>query len=409
MRGLLSKRKIGDSSYPKQFWLLFWGVFINRISSSMIWPFLTVYMSQILDVPLTIVALLLTLRAVFSFLSTAIVSPIMDKFGRKGAMVFSLLASIIVFMGMAQGTSSLLFWAILSAGHGVVLPIFNIGVQTMVADSIPKEKRSTAYALIRTVSNAGIAIGPVLGGLLAIISFSFIFYGISVVYFVLAILVGLLIQETKPESNLVTDAQSSGYGFILRDHTFLIFIMGFFVLAMAFANMFTLLPVYLSDNFAMGAREYSLTLSVNAAMVVFFQYAVTKFSARYKPYTVLTVGAAMYTLGLLSVIFGVTLSHFLLSMAIVTFGELLVMPTASTLVADIAPDNMRARYLGILSLGWPIGAGFGPVIGGLLNDNIAPVAIWYGSGVMAMIGMTVFFALARNWRKQQVALQITLQ
>lgn len=405
MRGWLSKRKIDDSNYPKQFWLLFWGVFINRISSSMMWPFLTVYMSQILDVPLTIVTLLLTLRAVFSVISTAIVSPIMDKFGRKGSMVVSLVASIIVFIGMAHGTSSLVFWAILSAAHGAVLPIFNIGVQTMTADIIPKEQRLPAYALIRTVSNAGIAIGPVLGGLLAIISFSFIFYGISAIYLVLTILISIFIQETNPESSEVSQTQSSGYGVVLRDHAFLIFVAAYFVLAMAFANMFTLLPVYLSQNFAMTETQYSLTLSVNAAMVVFFQYAVTKFSARYKPYVVLTIGAAMYAIGLSSVAFGSVLPHFLLSMAIVTLGELLVMPTGSTLVANMAPDNMRARYLGILSLGWPIGAGVGPVIGGILNDNIAPVAIWYGSGIMAAIGMVIFFVLARNWRGQHIALQ----
>jgi MFS family permease len=407
VRGLFLKRKVGDYRYPTQFWLLFGGVFINRISSSMMWPFMTIYMYQILKVPLTTVTLLLTVRAIFSILSTAIVSPIMDTVGRKGAMIFCLFASIGVFLGMAYGSTSLLFWVILIAAQGTVSPIFDIGVEAMTADLIPKDHRSPAYALIRTVSNAGIAIGPVIGGLLAVISFTFIFFSMSGIYLVLAILVILFIQETKPESTETKNDNPSGYGVILRDFNFVMFIAAFFVLTMAFSNMFTLLPLYVSENFGLIEREYSLILSVNAVMVVFLQFFVTRLTSRYQPYTVLTVGGVLYALGIFSVSFGIALPHFMLSMAIITLGELLVMPTASTLVANMSPDNMRARYLGILSLGWPIGAGVGPVIGGILNDNIAPIAIWYAGSLLALVGMTIFFVLSRIRREQRAALQTT--
>jgi MFS family permease len=407
VRDFFRKRKMGDYRYPKQFWLLFGGVFINRASVSMLWPFMTVYMYQTLGVPLTTVTLLLTVSAVFSIFSTAIVSPIMDTFGRKGAMILGLVAAAGVYIAMGYGTTLLLVWAILVAIQGAVSPIFNIGVETMVADLIPKDRRSSAYALIRTMSNAGIAIGPVIGGILAAISFSFIFFTMSAILTLLTVLVIVFIHETKPESDTSTNTHATGYGFILRDQTFLFFIAAYFVLTMAFSNMFSLLPVYLSENFAMSETQYSLTLSINAAMVVFLQFAVTRFANRFSPYVVMTAGAAFYTIGIFSVVFGNILPHFLLSMAIVTLGELLAMPTASTWVANIAPDNMRARYLGILSLGWPIGAGVGPVIGGLLNDHIAPVAIWYGSGVLAMIGTIIFFVLARHWREQRTVIQTT--
>src|SRR5262245_12825695 len=94
VRGLFLKRKVGDYRYPKQFWLLFVGVFISRISSSMMWPFMTIYMYRTLNVPLTTVTLLLTVRAIFSIVSTTIVSPIMDTVGRKGAMLFGLLGLV---------------------------------------------------------------------------------------------------------------------------------------------------------------------------------------------------------------------------------------------------------------------------------------------------------------------------
>lgn len=403
MLGLLDKQKRKNStSYPKQFWLLFWGVFINRISASMIWPFLTIYIYTTFDVPLLIATLLLPVRAITSIISTAIISPIMDTFGRKWVMVIGLIASTFVFAGMAFG-STIWMWVILIGAHGAVIPIFNTGVQTMVADMIPQSNRAPAYALIRMISNAGIAIGPVIGGILAVMSFTLIFLSTAFVYVLLAILVFLFISETMPtiavEQNDTTSS-SKGYGFVLRDIPFMQFILFFFVLVMAYSQVFSLIPVYVSENFGLREAQYSLIFSLNAAIVVLFQYKVTKFTDRYRPYPVITIGAAFYMVGLLSIALGDTLIHFLLSMAIITTGELIIMPTASTLVANLAPDNMRARYMGLLSLGYPVGSGIGPVIGGYLNDAVAPVAIWYGAGTLALIGTIGFAFLATQQRRQ---------
>ena len=116
----------------------------------------------------------------------------------------------------------------------------------------------------------------------------------------------------------------------------------------------------------------------------------------------MTLGAMIYAVGLFSFAFGSELWHFMLSVGIVTIGELIVVPTATTLVANLAPDNMRARYLGLLSLGYPIGSGIGPVIGGFLNDAIAPVAMWYGAGMMAVIGTIGFFVLSHIWNPDKL-------
>ncbi|MEO1288741.1 MAG: MFS transporter [Chloroflexota bacterium] len=398
MFGFIGKRKIGDVRYPREFWLLFWGVFINRVTASMIWPFLTVYMYQTLDVPLTTITLLFPLRAISSIISTAIVSPIMDATGRKGVIIFGLIASGLVFFAMAF-INTLFAWAILITVFGAVLPIYNIGVNTMVADLIPQERRAPAYALIRTVSNAGIAIGPVIGGILAVMSFELVFVMTGLSYLILAVLTVFFIAETIPKNINTTDniLTTGGYGFIFQDLRFLSFMGMYFLILMAYAHMFSLLPVYVSENFGLAENQYSLMITVNAAMVVFLQYIVTKQTEKFADFPVMTFGTLFYVVGLFSFAFGSELWHFMLSVGIVTMGELIVMPTATTLVANLAPDNMRARYLGLLSLGYPIGSGIGPVLGGFLNDAVAPVAMWYGAGTMAAIGAIGFFVLTRIW------------
>lgn len=401
----LSLRWENRTIYPHQFWLLFWGGFFTRASISMIWPFVTVIIRERLEISLTTAALLLTIQSIASLLSTLVVSSIMDKVGRKIPIVLGLLGSALALMGMATA-STYEQWAILMAFYGMFLPVFNIGVNTMVADIVEPDKRSPAYALVRMISNAGIAIGPVMGGMLVtLMSFEAVYYMIAVAYGILTVFVLVMIQETIPdiiESDDSTPHTSKGYGYILRDTVF----MGIFVMFMLvmFGNtqIFVLLPVYSKENFGLVESQYSLLLTINATMVVLFQYAITKFTDRYNPLPVMAVAAALYAIGLGSVAIGYNLPTFAISMIIVTLGELMLMPTALTFIANTAPTELRARYMGIFGLGWPLAAGIGPVIGGFLNDNFSPVAMWVGASSLAWIGAAGFVAIMLYRRRKKV-------
>ncbi len=381
--------------YPRQFWVLFGGVFLNRISASMLWPFLTIYMVQQLDVPLATATLLLSVSAATSLIATTIVGSAMDRLGRKRLMVFSLVTATIVFAGMAEA-KTLALWAILVAIHGAVTPIFSIGVNTMTADIVESKHRAPAYALIRMASNAGVAIGPVIGAILATRSFALMFYITGAAHLILAIFVALILMETLPQNQSdvnTAQPQPMGYGFILKDRLFLGFVVAYLFISMAYTQVFSLMPLYTAENFGLQEHEYSLFLTVNATMVVFMQYGITRITMRYNDFAMIALGAALYMIGTISVGLGSTLTHFIISMVIVTLGELVLTPTATTFIAERAPVQMRARYMSVLSISYPVAAGIGPVIGGYLNDTIAPAAIWYGAGMMAAIGMISFIAM----------------
>jgi MFS family permease len=94
---------------------------------------------------------------------------------------------------------------------------------------------------------------------------------------------------------------------------------------------------------------------------------------------------------------------FWVSMVVMTVGELIQSPTASTYAANRAPEDMRGRYMSLYGLTWPLGAGVGPVLGGWLNDNISPQAIWIGALVIGLLSSTGFalMALAERRRKPE--------
>jgi MFS family permease len=77
-----------------------------------------------------------------------------------------------------------------------------------------------------------------------------------------------------------------------------------------------------------------------------------------------------------------------------TFGELILIPTATTFTANLAPPDMRGRYMSVYNLTWGLAAGVGPLLGGFLNDAVGPRAIWLGGGLIGLLSVAAFAWLA---------------
>ena len=102
----LSRLRSASGMYPRQFWLMFWGMLISTIGTSMIWPFLMIYVSERLHLPLTAVASLMTLNAAMGLVSSFIAGPLIDRVGRKWVMVVSLAGeSALGYLLMSQAAT----------------------------------------------------------------------------------------------------------------------------------------------------------------------------------------------------------------------------------------------------------------------------------------------------------------
>ena len=392
---MLLRLRRATAGYPRQFWLLFWGVLVNSSGSSMVWPFLTIYLRQRLDVPLTTIALLLTANALAGLASTSIAGPAVDRFGRKGAMVISLGVGCLFMLALGR-VDTLAGAVALMVFKGMTDPLYRVGSDAMVADLIPPAKRADAYALLRMIANLGVAIGPSIGGFITAVSYGLAFSIAAATALIYALLVAVFMRETIPQWPAEDRAkQARGYGPVLRDRPFVAFCVAYSFAGMAYSLMMVLLPVYVKENFGLPESAYGFILATNAAMVVLFQYGVTRFTQRYYHLPVLAVGSLFYALGVGSVALGAGFAGFLVSMIILTIGELIMIPTSTALTANLAPPDMRGRYMGVYGLTWGVAMGIGPVLGGTLNDQVAPVAIWYAGLVLGAVATIGFLVLAR--------------
>lgn len=390
------KLKLLYAAYPRQFWLMVAGIVISTAGGSMIWPFLLIYASGKLHLPLSTVATLISINAGTGLFSSFLAGTLADKIGRKAVMVFSLALNGIAYFFLMSAETYPQF-VMLMVAIGLSNPLYQVGADAMLADMIPSEKRTDAYAINRIANNAAFGIGPAIGGFLASSSYTLSFYGAASGFILYSLLLASFAHETL-DKQLVTrqkeisDPQENreGYAHVFRDKKFVAFILLLGLGLMAPTMVWVLMPVYAKTNFGVPEALYGWIPTTNAFMCVFIQYAVTLVTRKYKTLPVVASGMLIYALSVGSVALMSGFWGFWFCMVMMTFGELTLVPTASKYAADVAPADMRGRYMSIYWLGWGLARTLAPLIGGFLNDNIAPQAIWVGG---LLLGLTSAFGL----------------
>jgi MFS family permease len=401
---VLKRVRVFLKAYPRQFWLLFWGMLVSFTGMSMIWPFLVVYLGKELELPLTIVASLLTINAAASLLSSLLAGAITDRIGRKWAMVGGLAAYGITFLLMIPA-DTYFFYAALMAFRGIFQPLYSVGANAMVTDLVPAQDRDDAFALIRLSENIGVAIGPALGGVMASISYDLIFIFASAVTISFSILIAFFASETLPAAARQIQERIAenlkAYLNILRDRVFFWFAVGFTFRQISGSILWVLLGAYTIENYGLTEKLFGLIPTTNALMVVFLQLSVTRRTSRRHPLAVMALGTLLYGLGVGLIALGSGFWGFWLCMVIVTIGELMVIPTASSFTANRAPEAMRGRYMSLLTLTMGAGSMVGPLLGGFLNDTISPQATWYGGGAVGILGGLIYWILVRDTNQKK--------
>lgn len=396
------------NAYPRQFWLLFIGLLISTMGASMIWPFLMIYVSGRLNLPLGTTASLITLNAGMGLIFSFIAGPIIDRFGRKWVMALSLAVNGVGFLLMGHANTLPAFAAIMAL-QGAFNPLYRVGADAMMADLIPKDRRVDAYSLLRMGNNIGVSIGPALGGVIATLSYSLAFYIAAGGMLIYSVLVTIFAVETLPQraaGEPHPKERFGGYGQILSDRPFMSFVVAFTLNQLCAAMIWVLLGVYAKQNYNVPENLYGLIPTTNALMVVLFQVWVTSRVKRYPPLKALAFGAIFYAVGAGSIALGAGFWGFWLSMVITTVGELIMSPTATTLVANLAPADMRGRYMSLYGLTWGVSLGVGPLLGGILSDQFGPHSIWYGGAIIGLMSVVTFTILAQ--RASRTASQIVV-
>ncbi|MHA1796469.1 MAG: MFS transporter, partial [Promethearchaeota archaeon] len=150
--------------YPKTFWVLLLGTFIDRLGGFLLFPYFAIYIRKHFQVGMTEVGFIFTMFSVGSLLGGTLGGALSDKYGRKAMLLAGLLIS---------GTFSILMMFINNFSIFIVIAILmgimgNTGgpaQQAMVTDLLPPEKQAEGFGALRVIVNLAATIGPAIGGL----------------------------------------------------------------------------------------------------------------------------------------------------------------------------------------------------------------------------------------------------
>ncbi len=384
------------SRYPRQFWLMFAGMILATTGAAMIWPFLMIFASETLSLPLAAAASLMSINAAAGLASAILAGPIVDRAGRKWAMVIGLVGNGLCYFALSRAGSYPAF-ALTLGLSGVFSPLYTVGSDAMLADLFPAEKRADAFALIRMGRNIGVAAGPALGGFVLSRSYSLGLYSAAVGLAAYGLLLLFFARETIPPEAKQAPAglahQLRGYWAALQDRPFMGVVGAFTLVQMVTALVWVLLSVHVKTHFGITERLYGWLPTTNALMVVFLQVFITRRTRKFSAHSVLRWGAVFYIAAPLIVARAAGFWGFWLAMVLMTVGELIVVPRTSAYVANLAPADKRGRYLSLYGLTWNIAAGISPLLGGFLSDSFGPAAPWLGGALVGVLAAAAFWAL----------------
>lgn len=390
------------NSFPRSFWLIALGVLISSAGASMIWPFQLIYVSRQLGVQISTVATLFTVSAGVGLGISFVGGSIADRVGRKPVMLAAQISHGLAYILFASASSYLGFLVAMTI-ISISMPLYSVGSDSMMADMLPPERRTEGYSVLRMVNNVGIAIGPAVGGFIVSRSYAVAFYLAAVLMFFHCSLLSVFIRETLVKSTVIAEAAGNrerkslqGYARVMKDRFFMLFVLVVAVGMIAPLMMWVLLALYTKQEFGLPENLFSWLPVTNALMCVFVQYLVTRITLYFRPLSAIAAGMLVYAIGVGSVAWMSSFPGFIASMVVITIGELILTPTGTAFVASRAPAELRGRYMSTYWVTWGLARAAAPVIGGVLNDEISPRAIWHGGLIIGLASTIGLIVLARK-------------
>ena len=394
---MFTKFKRSYNEYPGTFKVLVLATFIDRMGFFLLFPFFALYMTARFNVVPTQVGLLFTIFSAGNIIGGIMGGALADKYGRRAMILVGLIGSGVssILMGLIDDLN---IFYIIAAFMGLIGNFGGPARQAMVADLLPPEKQAEGFGILRVAVNLSATVGPILGGFIATQSYLFLFIADAVSSLITGIIVFFVIPETKPEKK-EGEAEETlvksviGYKEVLKDWRYMLFLSVSAITVIVYMQMAATLSLFLDKVYKFPLQSFGFMLSMNALMVVVFQFWITGKMSKYSPMKVMAVGTLFYMVGFGMYGFVSEPYLFFIAMAIITIGEMIEMPIGLTSAALFAPEDKRGRYMAMFGFHWAIPNLFAILLAGLVWDSIGPNWVWYFAGILSLFAAVGFWLL----------------
>jgi MFS family permease len=399
IRTMLSGYRDAYAGLPREVWLLAGALLVNR-AGTMVLPFLSLYLTRDLGLTAADAGLIIGCFGLGSMAGSFMGGWLSDRVDPVRVQELSLIASGFGFLAFTQ----LQTFSALAAGVLILAAIsdaFRPALMSAVAHRSSLENRTRAFALIRLAANLGMAVGPAAAGLLAIYGYVWIFVGDALTCWAAAAMLVATIKKEVP-AVAARSRQAKGLdGSPWRDLPFLGFMLLLVVLAMAFFQVWSTVPLYLRSFYEMSERSIGLLLALNALLIVLAEMVLIRAVENFDRMRMVGLGAFLVCGALAILPFGPWWMTAVVFMVVLTVGEMLSMPITNAVVAERAGSGSVGRYMGVYTLAFSTAFVIGPIVGTAIYQKYSPQVLWFGTGAVGVVLAVAFAALSRPLRSHR--------
>ncbi len=374
-------------------WLLC-GSFIVSVGSSLLWPLTTIYMHNYLGQSLTTAGIVLFINSLALIAGSYLGGRMYDKDRKNarrwllGAIFLSTSAVfLLIFFNDWPTFAVLLFLD--NFGGGIAITIGN-----SLATGIKEKSSRQVFNMLYFMQNVGVVIGTLLVGVLVEISIEWIFIS----NFILFAFYWFVVYRHYyvPKAALVKEQVAKKS----QDKTPLryVWVIGailllFFAIETGYSQWQSNLSIYM-ESLGISVKSYGFLWTINGFVIVCGQPILNKLLddiLKIKLIYKLYLGSALFVLGFFTLLFATDYPHFILTMVIVTLGEILTFPTIPAVVDNLSTLSEKGKYQGAVSVFAALGRAIGPLAGGLIVDNSSYNMLF--TVMIALMGITTLFVI----------------
>lgn len=316
-----------------------------------------------------------------------------DRFGVKRALLAGYLGWVVLCVAMPFAPAALLLAVAAAAGFSAGSSQ-TLGV-VLVADAVPPTQRRVGIAISRAAVNAGVMIGPPLGALAAGYDFTLIFVIDAVTSLVLAAIVWRFVPPSASKTR--ADHRKGFFAAVREDRQVCALVLGVVVLDTAYRQLFTGLPLLLTDTGA-PLVAYGALIAASSLIIVLAETPLAVILRGHPALKVITLGWALVGFGYAALALWPRLGGAVLAVVIITAGEMLYKPTSPAFAADRAPEGMSGRFQSLYSGASLSGMVLAPPLGGFVYQH-APGVLWPMCAAFALLAAGLLAYVAARGRR----------
>lgn len=309
-----------------------------------------------------------------------------DNRGRWIVLLIGVVVAAIAPLGYLC-TQSIPLLILIRSFHGLSVAAFTTAYSALAADLAPPIHRGELMGYLSLANPVGMAIGPALGGFMAILGYTPLFLlATGLGLGALACVLNLNVPPPPPQSTLA-QGQRPFWQMLwqprLRVPTSVMLVIG-----IAFGTLSTFLPLLIQET-QVGLNA-GLFYTV-AALTSFSGRLLTgRASDRYGRGLFITLGLSLYALSMGMLWLAHTASAFLLAGVLEGAGSGMFLPMMLALVADRAAPQERGQLFGLCIAGFDLGIALAGPIFGTLTASLGYRSVFALAGVLASLGLILF-------------------